>query len=134
MGIAKDNLNAFLEKPGEQGAMGLKAELDRLGDFLIFGRPGAKWIPGPIKKIEKAMSKTSVDYDYSWGLNKDLVRATVACKSKDEVTAVVSDIRQTCTLEFGMFLVKGDEQKCDRGERLGGRKDPALSRAAHRGR
>ncbi len=70
-----------------------------------------KWIPGPLKKIDKAMGKTIEDYDYAWGQNKDLVRGTLACKTNEDLRLVATSIEETCVHQFGMFLIKHDNQK-----------------------
>ena len=100
---------------GTSQAIELKDELELLANYILAIAPqGAKWVPGPIKKIEKAMSKTVADYDYAWGENKDLVRGTLACRTNDDLRTLANLLMQTCTNEFGMFLIKSDNQKSKR--------------------
>jgi hypothetical protein len=116
---ATSALRSFLESRGNiknnsapvTPAAALKDELELLADFLLAATGGVKWIPGPPKKLEKAMGKTIEDYGYAWGLNKDLVRGTLACDNTQTLGMVAASVRQTCTNEFGMFLMKTDEQK-----------------------
>jgi hypothetical protein len=81
-----------------------------------------KWIPGPLKKVDKAMGKTIEDYDYAWGNNKDLTRGTLACKTNTDLSSVTELVKHTCTNRYGMFLLKQDNQKSirDGGEMKSG--------------
>lgn len=114
--LGREALAAFLEGSGIQGpqsgALALMDELELLAHFVCETYPRVKWIPGPLKVIDKAMSKTVQDYDYAWGLNKDLVRGTVACGSQDDLRMVADLIKQTCmSPALGMHLIKQDDQK-----------------------
>lgn len=114
--MATRAIKAFLAtSKGISQAAELKDELELLASYILSIAPqGAKWVPGPIKKIEKAMSKTVADYDYAWGENKDLVRGTLACRTNDDLRMIANLLMQTCTTEFGMFLIKSDNQKSKR--------------------
>jgi hypothetical protein len=111
---AKNALAGFLAtRKGVSKATDLKEELDVLAGYLI-GRAAphsVTWIPGPLKKIDKAMGKTIEDYDYAWGQNKDLVRGTLACRSNADLDAVALLVTQTCGPDLGMFLIKQDHQE-----------------------
>ncbi len=90
----------------------MKDELEKLAGYILsIGPAGMKWIPGPLKKVDKAMGKTIEDYDYAWGQNKDLVRGTLACGSNGDLSVVANLIKQTCTNELGMVLLKQDNQQ-----------------------
>lgn len=89
----------------------LKAELDCLGAYILSKSPAdARWIPGPLKKVEKAMSKTEMDYDFGWAENKDLVRGTFACQSNDSLKVVTDLLRAVAVAKFGIGLIKMDKQ------------------------
>lgn len=110
---ARNALTEFLQqgKP-DSPAQALKDELEWLAGYILaIGPVGARWVPGPLKKIEKAMGKTIEDYDYAWGNNKDLVRGTLACKTNEDLARLATLVGQTCKTEMGMFLIKADNQK-----------------------
>src|SRR5689334_1978933 len=76
--LAKDKLDAFLKAK----ALPLKEELEFLARYLVAkGPPGTKWIAGPLKKLDKALTKTEEDYDYAWTMNKDLIRGTLVTQT-----------------------------------------------------
>ena len=111
--LAKSELNDFLE-PGRTNspAHALKKELDLLGAYMVsMGPAGVRWIPGPLKKVDKAMSKTIEDYDYAWGKNKDLIRGTLACRTNEDLAAVAESMFETCTPNHAMALIKQDRQQ-----------------------
>lgn len=105
--LASEKLDSFLGAK----AIPLKSELDLLAGYILSKSPGAKWVPGPLKKLGKAMSKTIDDYDYAWTLNKDLVRGTVVCKTDPELKTISALLLETCTDVYGMFLLKKELQK-----------------------
>jgi hypothetical protein len=115
---ARGALNAFL-RPGSahSKAHDLKEELEWLAGYMIaIGPPGIKWIPGPLKKVDKAMSKTTEDYDFIWSNNKDLVRGTLACRTNADLQVVSENMTRVCDkkrdgIKNGMFLVKAVQQK-----------------------
>jgi hypothetical protein len=116
---ATSALKSFLE--GRKApALELKDELELLGRYILsIGPqgtyvPAPKYLPGPLKKVEKAMSKTVVDYDGLWTQNKDLVRGTLACRTNEHLSIIANLMLQTCTTEFGMFLIKRDQQSSTR--------------------
>jgi hypothetical protein len=112
---ASNALKAFLEAAvGHGGAADLNQELEMLGTYCqleckFFG--GVRWIPGPLKTLDKAMGKTETAYGFAFGLNKDLVRATLACTSQPGLFMTANFVQKTCTAEFGMHLLKKEEQK-----------------------
>jgi hypothetical protein len=119
--VAKSALTDFLE-PGRTNspAHALKKELDLLGAYMVsVGPAGVRWIPGPLKKVDKAMSKTIEDYDYAWGKNKDLIRGTLACRTNEDLAAVAESMLETCTPNLGMVLIKQDRQQSIRDNRSG---------------
>src|SRR5260221_5551342 len=73
--LASDKLDAFLSS----NAIPLQKELELLANYVVLKTPGAKYIPGPLKTLKKALGKTQEDYDFAWTMNKDLVRGTVVC-------------------------------------------------------
>jgi hypothetical protein len=84
---ARNALTEFLlVRKGESKAHDLKGELDVLARYLVaLAAPHTvTWIPGPLKKIDKAMGKTIEDYDYAWSQNKDLVRGTLRARMPHE--------------------------------------------------
>ena len=97
-------------------AENLKDELELLAAYVQLWVPTGlvKWIPGPLKKIEKAMGKTIADYDFAWGENKDLVRGTLVCKTRVALRTVAELIKRICTQQYAMFLIKQDEQSSTR--------------------
>ena len=113
---ARTALKSYLEPTGHgkaksaPKAMLLKDELELLANYFLSVTQGVKWIPGPLKKVDKAMGKTVEDYGHAWGLKKDLVRGTLACNTNEDLRAVAALVRRTCTNEYGMFPVKQDEQ------------------------
>jgi hypothetical protein len=114
-GKAVQALKSFLEASGkgatDSAAVELKDELEWLAGYtLAMGPQGTKWIPGPLKKLAKAMSKTIEDYDYAWTENKDLVRGTLACKTNKDLSIIATLVQATCVRANGMFLVKDDPQ------------------------
>jgi hypothetical protein len=100
----------FLGSP----ATALQKELELLAHYITSKIPGAKYIPGPLKTLRKALGKTQEDYDFAWTMNKDLVRGTVVCKNDAELKTVRELMVQTCTERYGMYLMKNDWQKSDR--------------------
>lgn len=50
------------------------------------------WFMGPIKKEEKSKDKVKNDYKGDWGGLKDLVRATVAVKTVDDVHTMLDNL------------------------------------------
>lgn len=118
--VAMNELIKYLYSgTGESKAMLLKHELDWLGDYFVSkSPPGTRWIPGPLKKVEKAMSKTDVDYGFLFGQNKDLVRSTLGCATNEDLELVSTIVKQTCIPEYGMFLIKQDQQKSVRDSGL----------------
>ncbi|HEY4215525.1 MAG TPA: hypothetical protein VGM67_00220 [Gemmatimonadaceae bacterium] len=118
---AKGALTDFLQ-PGRTNspAHALEKELNLLGAYIVsLGPPGLRWIPGPLKKIDKAMGKTIEDYDYAWGKNKDLIRGTLACRSNEDLDQVSKMVFETCTPNLGMGLIKQDHQQSIRDDKGG---------------
>ncbi len=111
--VARDALTAFIDAK----APGLKEELEFLANYVLSQNPEIKWVPGPIKKIEKAMSKTIEDYDYAFGENKDLVRGTLACPTPEQMHTVANFMERTCRNDTcGLSLLKGEFQKSIRDD------------------
>jgi hypothetical protein len=109
---AKAALTTFLARAhGGGGAPDLKEELELLAGHFVTNCFGVKWIPGPLKKLKKALGKTREDYGWAYGQNKDLVRGTLACESQATLKAIATLVTKTCTNEFAMRLIKQDEQK-----------------------
>lgn len=123
---AEAALKAFLQATGSKGAGGLLDELQLLADYLVTqsGPNGAKWINAPLKTVEKAMGKTGKEYGYAYALNKDLVRGTLACTTQHALNQLVLSVKATCVEQYGMHLIKQDEQ---RSVRDGGRSDSGYS-------
>lgn len=108
---ARAALDNFLGKAKDAGgAIDLKEELELLAGFLVSKSPGAKWISGPLKKVDRAMGKTEESYGWAWGDNKDLVRGTLACDSQATLQAVTKLIKETCLHAFAMELIKKEQQ------------------------
>ncbi len=111
--VARDALTAFIDAK----APGLKEELEFLANFVLDQDRETKWVPGPIKKIEKAMSKTIEDYDYAFGENKDLVRGTLACNTPEQMNTVANFVDRTCRNDTcGLSLPKAVYQKSTRDD------------------
>jgi hypothetical protein len=109
--LAQKQLTEFLDAK----AVPLKEELDLLAGYLLSkSPPGTMWVAGPLKKLDKAMSKTVEDYDYAWTLNKDLIRGTLVCDTDQHLRKVADLVFWTCTDLHGMFLIKKDHQKSKR--------------------
>ncbi len=106
--LARSELTSFLDGK----ASDLKEELEFLASYVLSENREATWISGPIKKIEKAMSKTIADYDYAFGENKDLIRGTLACKTHEEMNVVAVFLTTKCrNPTCGLSLVKDVYQK-----------------------
>jgi hypothetical protein len=106
--LASGGLDAFLK----DGAVSLKEELELFAAYVLSKNAlTTRWIPGPQKELDKAVSKTIDDYDYAWTLNKDLVRGTVVFKTEQELAALQALMLATCINTYGMFLLKKDQQK-----------------------
>ena len=113
--VARNALTSYLDAK----APGLKDELEFLANYVLSQNRDATWFSGPIKKIDKAMSKTIEDYDYAFAENKDLVRGTIACKTADEMKTVAVFMERTCRSETcGLALPKAVYQKSVRDEGL----------------
>jgi hypothetical protein len=109
---ARKALNNFLQSAnGSQGAVELKEELEMLASYCVSKSLGVKWIPGPLKKIDRAIGKTKDDYGWAYGLNKDLVRGTLACDSEANLSTVAALVQDTCKNEFAIRLIKEEHTK-----------------------
>jgi len=79
-------------------------ELSDLGNFLQNSLEDVKYIPGPIKGIDRLLVKTTIDYDFDYSSNKDVVRCTLACKDDAAMGLAAALIESTCVTELGMFI------------------------------
>jgi hypothetical protein len=108
--LKSDAIKAYLKGTVRRGsAEELKFELEMFGEYCasqarLFEL--VRWIPGPLKKLEKAMPKTEEDYKFEWGNNKDLVRGTLACETQLGLKLVTDLMKKIVTPEFGMSFIK----------------------------
>jgi hypothetical protein len=109
--IAEKALGSFLDPEAKFGAVSLKKTLEAFAEYITDSLPFARWIPGPLKTIEKAMGKTVTDYSNLWHNNKDLVRGTLACENQGELSQIAALVTKTCVAEYAMSLIKREEQK-----------------------
>ncbi len=109
---ARSALKEFLERAeGAGGAKDMDVEIKLLGNYLAAMTFGATWIDAPLKGLERAMGKTEgEDIDYAYGMNKDLVRGTLACDSQDSLKKVVKLLYDVCQSKYAMKLVKDESQ------------------------
>lgn len=109
------------------GQVTLDRELKLLGNYLAAKVPGGgvRWVHAPLKAFDRAWDKTrktelTADVNYRYQLNKDLARGTLACNSKQSLSAVVKLLKETCTNAYNMSLLgdgDGDwEQRSEHAE------------------
>lgn len=79
-------------------------ELSDLGNFLQNSLEDVKYIPGPIKGIDRLLVKTMIDYNFDYSSNKDVVRCTLACKDDAAMGLAAALIESTCVTELDMFI------------------------------
>ena len=88
-------------------------ELSDLGNFLEKSLKDVKYIPGPIKGMDRLLVKTRIDYDFDYSSNKDVVRCTLACKDDAAMGKAAALIESTCVTELGMFICETKIKKPD---------------------